>query len=207
MICAIQAKEQRVKSSTIVKTNRGKSSRKKILATTRLLIGKSDSNSVTLDQIAQKCNISKSSILWHFGSKEELFIEVIDNIFQGLEESVIAKFPANLTLFEKFKFFLDEYENLLDEQPEIPIIFFSFVFNSKIREKIKDRIRAIYIQNREAFAQQLSISENMAAILVGMLNGIVIQANVDPKRIRIKEVFQELILFMRSFLEEKQRPN
>lgn len=196
-----------MKSSTIVKTNRGKSSRKKILATTRLLIGKSDSNSVTLDQIAQKCNISKSSILWHFGSKEELFIEVIDNIFQGLEESVIAKFPANLTLFEKFKFFLDEYENLLDEQPEIPIIFFSFVFNSKIREKIKDRIRAIYIQNREAFAQQLSISENMAAILVGMLNGIVIQANVDPKRIRIKEVFQELILFMRSFLEEKQRPN
>ena len=42
----------------------------------------------------------------------------------------------------------------------------------------------------------------MAAILVGMLNGIVIQANIDPKRIKIKEVFDELILFMRSFVEK-----
>jgi len=58
------------------------------------------------------------------------------------------------------------------------------------------------IQNKEAFIQQLNISENLAAILVGMMNGIVIQANVDPKRINIKEVFDELILFMRSFVEK-----
>jgi len=59
-----------------------------------------------------------------------------------------------------------------------------------------------YIQNRAAFIQQLDISENMAAIIVGMLNGIVIQANVDPKRIKIKAIFDELILFMRSFVEK-----
>ena len=95
--------------------------------------------------VADKCKISKSSILWHFGSKEELFIEVIDNIFQDLEESFIAKYPADLTPFEKFKHFLNDYESLLDEQPEIPIIFFSFVFNNKTRGKIKNRIRNIYI--------------------------------------------------------------
>ncbi len=76
-----------MKNANIVKTARGENSRKKILKTARLLIGKSDSNSVTLDQIADKCRISKSSILWHFGSKEELFIEVIDTVFQNLEES------------------------------------------------------------------------------------------------------------------------
>ena len=196
-----------MKNSNIVKTARGEKSRKKILRTARSLIGKSDSNSVTLDQIANKCKISKSSILWHFGSKEELFIEVIDTVFQNLEESLTAKYPEALTPFEKFKYFLNDYEHLLDEQPEIPIIFFSFVFNNKTREKIKDKIRNIYIQNREAFIQQLNISDNMAAIIVGMLNGIVIQANVDPERIKIKEIFNELILFMRPFVEYKQKNN
>ncbi|MBC2716096.1 MAG: TetR/AcrR family transcriptional regulator [Desulfobacteraceae bacterium] len=191
-----------MKNHNIVKTARGESSRKKILETTRILIGKSDSNSVTLDQIADKCKISKSSILWHFGSKEALFIKVIDTVFHRLEEAFLAKYPADLTPFEKFKHFLHDYESLLDEQPEIPIIFFSFVFNNKTREKIEYRIRDIYIQNRAAFIQQLDISENMAAIIVGMLNGIVIQANVDPKRINIKEVFNELISFLRSLVEK-----
>ena len=191
-----------MKDTNIVKTARGENSRKKILKAARLLIGQSDSNSVTLDQIADKCKISKSSILWHFGSKEELFIEVIDTVFQNLEASLIAKYPEVLTPFEKFKYFLNDYERLVDEQPEIPIIFFSFVFNNKIRGKIKNRIRNIYIQNREAFIQQLNISENMAAIVVGMLNGVVIQANVDPERIKIKEIFDELILFIRPIVEK-----
>jgi AcrR family transcriptional regulator len=191
-----------MKNENIVKTARGENSRNKILKTARLLIGQSDSNSVTLEQIADKCKISKSSILWHFGSKEELFMEVIDTVFKNLEESLIAKYPEALTPFEKFKYFLDNYERLVDEQPEIPIIFFSFVFNNKIRGKIKNKIRNIYIQNREAFIQQLNISENMAAIVVGMLNGVVIQANVDPERIKIKEIFNELILFIRPFVEK-----
>ncbi len=44
---------------------------------------------------------------------------------------------------DKFQEKYDFYESV----KIIPIIFFSFVFNNKTREKIENRIRDIYIQN------------------------------------------------------------
>lgn len=187
-----------MKKINSIKTARGEISRKKILETTRLLIGKSDSNSVTLDQIAIKCKISKSSILWHFGSKEELIFEVVDTVFHSLEEAFINKYHAGSTPYEKIRYFLNDYEKFLEQHPEIPMIFFSFIFNHSIRKKMKNRIRETYKWNRQTCMEQLNISENRAVILIGMLNGIVIQANIDPKQVSTKAVFSELISVMRS---------
>ena len=108
----------------IVKTPRGENSRKNILETTGLLIGKFGSNNVTLDQVANQCHISKSSILWHFGNKNELFLEVVDTVYQRFEMAFKNKYSNTLTPFEKIQHFLHDYGVLLKDQPEIPNIFF-----------------------------------------------------------------------------------
>ncbi|HMA68058.1 MAG TPA: TetR/AcrR family transcriptional regulator [Desulfosalsimonadaceae bacterium] len=174
------------------KTARGENSRQRILETTTQLIGKSDSSSVTLDQIAEACQIAKSSILWYFGSKEELFLEVADKIFRNLKNTFIEQCPAHLSPGERFEFFLNNYESMLKANPEAPRIFFTFVFNSRFQEKIHDKIREIYEWNREAFCEQFHLTENEAVILLGALNGIVIQANVHPECIHIRDIFDEL---------------
>lgn len=186
-----------MKRQSKAKTARGEISRRKILEITRRLIGASDSHSVTLDQIASACEISKSSILWYFGSKEALLLEVVDGIYHDLEQTFITQCPAGLTPYEKFDFFLGNYERLLDEHPEALMIFFSFVFNNKIREKIDKKIREIYEWNRAALCEQFGISEKKAVILLGMLNGIAIQANVHPERIHLKEIFNELMSMLK----------
>lgn len=182
------------------KTARGENSRQRILESTWQLIGKSDSREVTLDQIADVCGISKSSILWHFGSKEALLLEVADNIFRDLEKLFIEQCPPDSSIGERFAFFLNNYEDMLNATPEAPRIFFSFLFNNQFREKITHKIREIYEWNRETFCEQFHLTENQAVILLGTLNGIVIQANVHPERIKIKEVFDELKSLMKKIL-------
>jgi AcrR family transcriptional regulator len=193
----------KMKNQATVKTPRGENSRKKILETTSLLIGEFGSNNVTLDQVASQCKISKSSILWHFGSKDELFLEVVDSVYQKFEEAFIKKFSATLTPAKKIKHFLLDYGILLKSQPEIPHIFFSFVFNNKAQGKIKDKIQEIYKWNRKAFIQQLGISGNLAVILLGMLNGIVIQWIVEPEEIKINEILEEMIPIFTGLVDKQ----
>lgn len=183
------------------KTARGENSRQKILEITRALIGESDSHSVSLDQIAKGCNLSKSSILWHFGSKEGLLLEVVDSIFRNLEITFLNQCPAGLSVLEKFQFFLDAYELLLEKTPEIPIMFFSFVFNKKIKQKIDWKIREIYSWNRETLMAQLNISQERASVLLAMLNGVVIQWHVDPQQINIKAAFKEIMSIVEKIVD------
>lgn len=164
------------------------------------LIGEIGSNSVTLDQIAGDCGISKSSILWYFGSKESLLLEVADGVFRDLEKTFIEQCPPHLSPSERFEFFLDNYEEMLKAHPQAPNIFFSFAFNHAFQEKIYDKIREIYEWNREAFCEQFGLTENQAVILLGALHGVVIQADFHPERITIHEVFAEFKSLVKKIL-------
>ena len=189
-----------MQNKSTTKTRRGENSRKRILDATARLIAQSDSSSVTLDQISRACKVSKSSILWHFGNKDELFLEVVDAVFRDLESVFKNRTPPDLPPHEKFKLFLADYGRLLEENPEIPMIFFSFIFNDKFRKKIKHRIRETYAWNRRAFMEQFDISQERATVILAMINGIVIQGNVDPHKVDMKAVFEELTRVMQHLL-------
>lgn len=186
-----------------VKTARGERSQRNILETTSRLIAAHGSNNVTLDQVATACNIAKSSILWHFGSKEALFLEVVDTVYHRFAEAVVSKFSSGLTVSEKVTHLLHDYCALSLKRPEIPYIFFSFAFSSKKQEKIKQKIDEIYDWNRKAYMQHLEISENLAAILLGMLNGAVIQWIMDPDQIKLEKILEEMIPIFSQLIENE----
>ena len=182
------------------KTAQGENSRRKIIDSAWRLIGEIDSKSVTLDQIAGDCGISKSSILWYFGSKETLLLEVADGMFRDVEKTFIERCPPDSPPSERFEFFLDNYEEMLKAHPQAMNIFFSFAFNHAFQDKIYDKIREIYAWNREAFCEQFGLTEKQAVIMLGALNGIVIQAGFHPERIDIHEVFAEFKSLVKRIL-------
>ena len=109
----------------VIKTPRGERSRQRILDATGRLIARYGGNHVTLDQVAEECNISKSSILWHFGSKDELRLEVVDTVCHRFAEAIISKYKAELSAIEKITHLLNDYNTVSIDRPEIPTIFFS----------------------------------------------------------------------------------
>ena len=188
----------------VIKTPRGKRSRQAILDATGRLIARYGGNHVTLDQVAEECNISKSSILWHFGSKDELLLEVVDTVYHRFAEAIISKYKAELKSIEKITHLLNEYSSISIDRPEIPTIFFSFVFSNKAQTKIREKIKEIYEWNRQAYRQHLGISENLATLLLGMVNGILIQWLTDPDRIKIEMLLQDMIPVFAMLIENEK---
>ena len=183
------------------KTLRGERSRQAILDAAARLIAVHGGNHITLDQVAEDCKIAKSSILWHFGSKDELLLEVVDATYHHFARAIILKFQTDLTLLEKITLLLNEYEKVSLERPEIPTIFFSFAFSSKKQKKIRDKIEAIYEWNRQAYREHFGISENLAAMLLGMVNGVLIQWLMAPEKISIQGLLQEIIPVFHTLIE------
>lgn len=188
----------------MTKTLRGQRSRQAILEATGQLIAIHGGNHVTLDQIADACNIAKSSILWHFSSKDDLLLEVVDTTYHHFAEAIISKYTPGSTTLEKVTYLLNGYTSVSLYQPEIPTIFFSFAFGSKKQKKIRDKIEEIYDWNRKAYKQHFGISENLAAILLGMVNGILIQWLIAPDRINIEVHLQEMIPVFNTLIENEK---
>jgi AcrR family transcriptional regulator len=81
------------------------------------LFSKGDYNSVSLANIAERAGIKKPSIYAHFSSKEELFLEVLDNELQGLFSHIdeklekIKSHKTDVMLYECLKTFIEYAAN------------------------------------------------------------------------------------------------
>ncbi|MGW8322107.1 MAG: TetR/AcrR family transcriptional regulator, partial [Thermodesulfobacteriota bacterium] len=102
----------------VARTKRGERTRNHILEVTRKLFAQPGFRGVTLDQIAEETGTAKSSILWHFGSKEHLLLEVLDGIMRDLETSYRHSYPDNLPLTRKMRLLIDDYVRLMEQYPE-----------------------------------------------------------------------------------------
>ena len=185
------------------KTRRGQRSRQAILDTTAGLIAAHGGSHVSLDQVSAACGIAKSSILWHFGSKDALLLEVVDVTYHEFEAAIIGGDLSDLSILEKVTRLLDGYTAVSIDRPEIPTIFFSFAFSPKPQKKIREKIQEIYAWNRQAYMDHLGISESLAAMLLGMVNGILIQWLMAPDKVPIKVLLQEMVPVFHTLIENE----
>lgn len=141
------------------KQNRGIETRQKILSVTQQLISDHDFYSVTLDQIAVAADISKSSLLWHFESKELLLSEAACELFSDLERVVILEKDDSLSLHEKFTSLLEKVADYFENNPEPKGVLISLIFNSQIPDVIRERIDAYWEHHIDTLVDYFSSPE------------------------------------------------
>ncbi len=95
---------------------------------------------------------------------------------------------------------LGSYKQKLDQDPEAPRIFFSLLFDQELQEGIRAKIREIYAWNRKVLQEQFNISHAQAVILLGMLNGVLIQAMVHPETISFENLIEEMAALARRII-------
>ena len=138
------------------KQSRGIETRERVLQTTQKLIADHDFHSVTLDQISKHAEISKSSLLWHFKSKEELLSEAACLLFQDLEKALALEKDDKLTLQEKLDFIIANIGQYFEMKPEPKGVLISLIFNSQIPQDIKKSIDAYWENHVDSLAEFLS---------------------------------------------------
>jgi AcrR family transcriptional regulator len=187
----------------VARTKRGERTRRQILDVTRRLLAQPGFRGVTLDQIAEATGTAKSSILWHFGTKEELLLEVLDGIVHDLERSYRQSYPASLPLTDKMRLFFKGYASLMEQYPELGTVFFGLIFDTEMIERIRDRVKEMYCNYRQMVVHHLSTpshpaSEGLAVAVVALLDGVFIQWYLDPQRIELEKVFESVVSGLES---------
>ncbi len=138
------------------KQTRGIETRERVLNVTQQLIADHDFHSVTLDQISKHAEVSKSSLLWHFKSKEELLSEAACMLFQDLERALALEKDDTLSLQEKLDFIITNIGQYFEVMPEPKGVLISLIFNSQIPEEIKESIDSYWENHVDTLVDFLS---------------------------------------------------
>ncbi len=151
---------------------RGTATKSKILKAATKLFADHGYEGVSVDQVAKAADVRFSLIAYHFGSKEELWQAVVDDIYDQVD-AIIA--PANdelatLPARDALRLFLNRYVEALYKVPAYPRI--------NVLEGALDTSRSRYLRDRHVArhhkaARRTAFREDVLALL----------PPVDPKMI------------------------
>jgi len=154
----------------------------------------------TVRDVAAKAGLSSGLVLFHFQTKAQLLLALLDWVLETTTvlhiTPDIAKIPSAL---DRLTALLQREMNRLSSEPRRIRVFFDFWARGIRNAQIRSRMRAELDRYREAFrpiAEEVLRTEperfahvtpdGLAAVAVGFIKGCAVQSMVDP-RFDIKE--------------------
>jgi AcrR family transcriptional regulator len=179
---------------------RGVRTEEAILQATLRLLAARGVHGASLDLLAEEVGVAKSSILWHFGSKEELLLRVAERVFEEVSRGPVREILALPTFEERDEATWRFYSTFALARPELFRVMLYLVFEAgEGRPELRDRLRQLYQGRRDLFAEGLrgvvrdpARRRRLAAISVAALDGIFLQWLLDQDALDLAAIQREL---------------
>jgi len=183
-----------------------------IVAVARRLFSENGYLGISMSDIAEKLNISKPALYYHFTGKREIYKKVLDEVFAGLNLS-IAEALNEKTSEKKLHRLIKNYLRFgLREKNLIKVL--------TLKMSPPDRqIRKYVIQSREQTARSIQPlveeviaseklswiidSKLMTSLLTGMMDGLLLEHSFSNKRIDLEKVSSQIVSFLFSQNESR----
>ncbi len=180
------------------KTSRGEQSRLRIIKSTRLILANTDLSSLKLDLVADKSGVAKSSILWHFGSKNGLLLAVVEDIFDGMQQLIAKVSFAAPDKKERLKSAMMLVAEEMQKTPEANTLLISFIVNQTIDTTINKHIKEMYDSYRLFIKSVLTsagveVSDLYPSVILAFIDGAFMQWYLQPDKIELKELFVQFL--------------
>jgi len=158
------------------KNRRGLETRQRVIALTKALIAEHGYAEVTLDQISAGANVAKSSLLWHFGSKEMLLAEAAISLFQEIERELQTHDLAGEVPSQRLDAIFDSVADYFTRHPETKGVVLALLFSSSVPDSVREHIRAGWDGHLRALVDALSTPERplppeMARLMLAVFHG------------------------------------
>src|SRR5262245_53998747 len=155
---------------------------------------------MSLDLLSEEVGVAKSSILWHFGSKEELLLRVAERVLEEVAQGPAKAMLALPTLEQRADAAWRFFGETLRERPELRRLVLWLIFESvEERPEMRTRLRQLYRSIREMFEAGLrevvpdaSQRRRLAIITVATFDGIFLQWLLEPDAIDVEAIHDEL---------------
>ncbi|QEZ48268.1 TetR/AcrR family transcriptional regulator [Cupriavidus oxalaticus] len=160
-----------------LKNRRGLETRDRILAVARELISAHGYSEVTLDQVSARAGVAKSSLLWHFGSKEMLLAQAATSLFEdfGHDLGGVAR-HAGKTPPQRLENLFDELADYFTANPEAKGVVLGLLFSGGVPASVREQIRHSWDAHVRDLAEVLSVPgqplpPEMSRLIVATLHG------------------------------------
>jgi AcrR family transcriptional regulator len=185
---------------TRARQERGVRTEEAIIKATMRLLAARGIQGMSLDLLAEEVGVAKSSILWHFGSKEELLLRVAERVFEEVAHGPVQEILALPTLNERSEASWKFFSTTLRENPELRRVMLYLIFESvEGRPELRDRLQQLYRKIRDLYEAGLRSvvrdadrRSRYAIITVAALDGIFLQWLLDPDAIDLESLHGEL---------------
>lgn len=180
--------------------------RTKILESAEKTFAKHGYEKTTLDQIANNANLTKGAVYWHFSSKSDLFLALIERSFKKL----IKELPKQKEIFQSanpVKAFQSLFENeirtCIEEKNQNTLLFLEFISKRRDQE-VQKKLNHFFLhlfQETSKIIEELQQEGHLPSdlspyalsiILQAMMNGMVLMAIAAPNQIPIQTISEDI---------------
>lgn len=156
---------------------------------------------LTVRLVAAKAGLSTGLVLFHYKTKEQLIIALLDYVLETTTVLHLTDDIARITSpLDRLLALLVREMNRLSSEPRRIRLFFDFWAKGFTHPLIRKKTRAELDRYREAFrpmAEEVVAAEperfahvsaeGLAAVAVGFIKGCAVQSMIDPKNFDIDE--------------------
>jgi AcrR family transcriptional regulator len=171
-----------------------------ILDATLGLLAARGVHGTSLDAVAEAAGVAKSSVLWHFGSKEELLLRVAEHVFEDVARGPVRQILELPTIVERDEATWRFFSETLHQRPELRRLILYLIFESvEGRPELRQRLQQLYRGIRELYESGLRgvVSDpdqrrRLAMISVATFDGLFLQWLLEPESVDLDALHREL---------------
>jgi AcrR family transcriptional regulator len=144
----------------------------------------------TVDEICRRAGISKGSFYWHFPSKQEIFLEILDTWSREVTEEMTAQFDSAVNKADPISAIGMALQRESHRGRSIVPLWLEFTVYSRRDPEIQSALAKFFGRIRKAIADLLRPAvgemirpnelEALAATVFGAYSGLMIQELCDP---------------------------
>jgi len=157
----------------------------------------------TVDDIASAAGYTKGAFYWHFSSKEDLFLKIIDLRFKSQQQVFLNNINLNENLNFNIQVIFKQMIDLTKKDNWTPI-FIEFLAQAARKENVKKRMAEMYrnwrrflsiilqeAKDAELFSEEIDL-EVAASLFIALFDGFNLQALVDHEAMSINDIIMAL---------------
>ncbi|NOZ85674.1 MAG: TetR/AcrR family transcriptional regulator [Deltaproteobacteria bacterium] len=166
----------------------------------------------TVDSICKAAGISKGAFYWHFQSKQDVFLSILSNWAQEVEQELAKQFKDSLAKREPIEAVAKALELEARKERKIMPVWLDFLTHANRDPKIKTVVADFHKRIRKAIAMLLgpylkyrfNEQEIMAisGVVFAAFLGLICQYLADPDEADFKRQMGRFMPVLKSYLKK-----
>lgn len=180
----------------------GRTSRERVLASAEQLFAMKGFAGTSMSDIARGADAGKGSIYWHFQSKDEILLALLEQhaeawIAESIEaarsaEGPLAKLGAALEMVER---------RMRRDRDALRLLLLSLLERTAVDARVRKRLREIYRRYRAETEREVGVilpfvpdaqRRVISTVLLALFDGLFLQWQLDPQEVDTERLFADL---------------